>query len=40
MSGGIFILYSLGALVLCLAVYGALALFNPPPCNLGIGALL
>jgi hypothetical protein len=35
-----FVWLSLGALVWCLAVYGAWALFNAPPCNLGIGALL
>jgi hypothetical protein len=38
--GAIFVQLSIGALILCLAVYGALTLFNPPPCNLGIGALL
>jgi uncharacterized membrane protein YbjE (DUF340 family) len=38
--GATFVWYSLAALILCLAVYGALALFNTPTCNLGIGALL
>jgi hypothetical protein len=40
MRGGLFVWFSLGALIWCFAVYGAWVLFNPPPCNLGVGALL
>jgi hypothetical protein len=40
MRSAMFVWLSLGALIWCLAVYGAWALFNPPPCNLGVGALL
>jgi hypothetical protein len=29
-----------GAAIWCLAIYGAWVMFNPPKCELGIGALL
>jgi hypothetical protein len=35
-----FVWISLASGILCMAVYGAWAMFGPRPCNLGIGALL
>jgi hypothetical protein len=35
-----FIWLAVGFLILCFAIYGAWVLFNPPQCELGIGALL
>ena len=40
MNWGLFAWFTVGAAIWCLAVYGAWALFFPPKCELGIGALL
>jgi hypothetical protein len=37
---GLYLWFVVGALILCLAAYGAWALIYPPKCELGIGALL
>jgi hypothetical protein len=39
-SWGLFAWFVVGALIWCLAVYGAWTMFAPGQCDLGVGALL